>query len=89
MGTDAAAQVLAAAIGGKLLALLLRSHEALDLDIEASLHDVGLATLVAIELRAWWKQVFLFDVSVLEMLGMGSLEALGRHAAKGLLERSA
>ncbi|EFQ30788.1 hypothetical protein CGRA01v4_12837 [Colletotrichum graminicola] len=24
-------------------------------------------------LRTWWKQVFGFDVSVLEMLGMGSL----------------
>ena len=40
---------------------------------------------MALELRAWWKQVFSFDISVLEMLGMGSLDALGQHAADKLL----
>lgn len=84
--TNDAVHTLAAAVGGKLLALLLRPQE--DLDITASLHTVGLDSLVAIELRAWWKQVFAFDISVLEMLGMGSLEALGKHAAKGLLEKA-
>jgi hypothetical protein len=34
--------------------------------------------------HAWWKQVFGFDVTVLEMLGMGSLDALGQHAADSL-----
>lgn len=29
--------------------------------------------------------MFGFDISVLEMLGMGTLEALGKHAAEGLL----
>ena len=29
--------------------------------------------------------LFSFDISVLEMLGMGSLDALGQHAAEGLL----
>jgi hypothetical protein len=42
-------------------------------------------SLVAIEMRVWWKQNFGFDVSVLEMLGMGTLEALGKHAAETLL----
>jgi hypothetical protein len=41
-------------------------------------------SLVAIEVRQWWKSVFGFDISVLEMMGMGSLEDLGAHAAKGM-----
>lgn len=39
---------------------------------------------MAIELRGWWKQALKFDISTLEMLGAGSLEALGQHAAEGL-----
>ena len=39
---------------------------------------------MGIELRAWWKQALGFDISVLEMLGKGTLEALGQHAANEL-----
>lgn len=35
---------------------------------------------------SWWKQVFGFDFSVLEMLGTGTLEALGGHAATGIVK---
>ena len=74
---------LAMEIGKKLFDLLLKPHE--DLNTTWPLVDLGLDSLVAIELRAWWKQVFKFDISVLEMMGMGSLEALGQHAVEGLL----
>ncbi|KAJ4411015.1 Type I Iterative PKS [Gnomoniopsis sp. IMI 355080] len=77
------AMFLAVEIGKKLFDLLLKPHE--DLNTSWSLVDLGLDSLVAIELRTWWKQVFSFDISVLEMLGMGSLDALGKHAAEGLL----
>ncbi|KAI9151270.1 Polyketide synthase [Paramyrothecium foliicola] len=77
------ATLLAVEIGKKLFDLLLKPHE--DLHTTWPLVDLGLDSLVAIELRAWWKQMFKFDISVLEMLGMGSLEALGQHAINGLL----
>ncbi|KAI0172149.1 fatty acid synthase S-acetyltransferase [Hypoxylon sp. FL1284] len=76
-------KVLALEIGKKLFDLLLKPQE--DLNTSWPLVDLGLDSLVALELRAWWKQVFSFDISVLEMLGMGSLDALGQHAAEGLL----
>lgn len=80
--TTESANFLAVEIGKKLFDLLLKPHE--ELDTSRALVDLGLDSLVAIELRAWWKQVFHFDISVLEMLGMGSLGALGLHAADGL-----
>lgn len=76
------AQVVAMEIGKKLFDLLLKEHD--DLNIMLPLVDLGLDSLVAIELRAWWKQAFKFDISTLEMLGMGSLEALGQHAVEAL-----
>ncbi|XXG98856.1 hypothetical protein Hte_005186 [Hypoxylon texense] len=76
-------RLLALEIGKKLFDLLLKPQE--DLNTSWPLVDLGLDSLVALELRAWWKQVFSFDISVLEMLGMGSLDALGQHAAEGLL----
>lgn len=70
---------IATEIGKKLFDMLLRPVD--DLDITLSLADLGMDSLVAIEMRSWWKQVFKTDISVLEMLGQGTLEALGKHAA--------
>lgn len=71
-------------IGKKLLALLLKPED--NLNTSLSLADLGMDSLVGIELRSWWKQAFGFDISVLEMLGMGTLEALGQYAAEGLMQ---
>ncbi|PVH95312.1 putative polyketide synthase [Periconia macrospinosa] len=82
--TDDAAIFLGREVGKKLLALLLKPND--EVNVLMSLADMGLDSLVAIELRAWWRQVFGFNVSVLEMMGMGTLQALGQFAAKGLLK---
>lgn len=79
------AETLAMEIGKKLCDLLLQPHD--DINLNLPLGDLGLDSLVALELRVWWKQVFAFDVTVLEMLGMASLLALGQHAANGMLEK--
>jgi aryl carrier-like protein/NAD(P)-dependent dehydrogenase (short-subunit alcohol dehydrogenase family) len=85
--TAEAANLLAVEIGKKLFDLLLKPHD--ELNTSLPLVDLGLDSLVAIELRAWWRQVFRFDITVLEMLGMGSLDALGQHAVEGLLSLGA
>jgi acyl carrier protein len=74
-----AANLFALEIGKKLLDLLLKPQEGLKTSMP--LVDLGLDSLVALELRAWIKQVFSFDIPMLEMTGMGSLDILGQHTA--------
>ncbi|SCO01593.1 uncharacterized protein FFB20_11443 [Fusarium fujikuroi] len=73
---------LALEIGEKLASLLLTGD--VDLDVSMNTADMGLDSLVAIELRGWWKLSFGFEISTLEMLSMGTLEALGQRTADGL-----
>ena len=80
--TEETATLLGKEIGRKLFSFLLRSDD--DLDLVIPLSQLGVDSLVAVEMRAWWRQAFGFDISVLEFLGMGNLAALGRHAAEGL-----
>lgn len=80
--TPDATAFFASEIGKRLFALLLKPEQ--ELNMSLSLVDLGMDSLVGIELRTWWKQAFGFDVSVLEILGMGTLEALGKHAAEGV-----
>lgn len=78
------AKTLAYEIGRKLFSLVLRSDD--EIQTSASLADLGMDSLVAIEMRSWWRATFGFNISMLELLGMGNLDALGEHAADGLLK---
>ncbi|RYO92343.1 hypothetical protein DL766_010347 [Monosporascus sp. MC13-8B] len=82
--TPEGAALLAHEIGKKLFALLLKPDE--DPNIALSLAELGLDSLIAVEMRAWWKQVFGLNISVLEILAMGTLDALGKRAADQLAE---
>lgn len=78
------AQMLAVEIGKKIFSFLLRPEE--DLVTSCSLSELGMDSLVAIEVKQWWKATFEFDISVLELMGMGTLDILGEHAAHGMLK---
>ena len=41
-------------------------------------------SLMAIELKRWWKQAFGLDISVLEIIGSGTLASLDKMAGLGL-----
>ncbi|KAK0370311.1 KR domain-containing protein [Colletotrichum limetticola] len=82
-----ASRFIARQIAVQLFHLLLKPVDnEEEIDVSMSLQDAGLDSLVAVEMRGWWKGVFGFEVSVLEMLGMGSLLALGERAVRGLKE---
>jgi NADPH:quinone reductase-like Zn-dependent oxidoreductase/aryl carrier-like protein len=80
------AVMLAVEIGKRVLALLGKPAD--DLQTSLGLSDLGMDSLVGIEMRKWWKTTFGFDVSLLEMLGMGTLEVLGKFAVDGLCKLS-
>lgn len=74
-------------IGKKVFSLMLKPED--DLDISLTLSQIGLDSLMAIELRRWWKQVLGLQISVLEIMATGTLEALGGVAAKSLKDKFA
>lgn len=81
LGQTKSAHFLAVEIGKRVFSFLLEPEEAMR--TSCSLPDLGMDSVVAIEVRQWWKSVFGFDISVLEMMVMGSLDDLGAHTAKG------
>ncbi|KKY31144.1 putative polyketide synthase [Diaporthe ampelina] len=78
------AGVLSREIGRRLFSLLLKADQE-EAEISLGLGDLGLDSMVAVEMRAWWKQVFGSDISVLQMMAMWTLEALGKRAADELI----
>ncbi|KAI1291193.1 acyl transferase domain-containing protein [Xylaria venustula] len=79
-----AANTLTYAIGLKVLNLLFRPEEDYEAIVKTGLSDIGMDSLVAMEMRSWWKQTFDIDIKVLDMLRMGNLELLGKYAADEL-----
>ncbi|KJX94294.1 polyketide synthase like protein [Zymoseptoria brevis] len=70
----------------RVLAFLMKDADVLDLSL--TLTSVGADSLVAIEIRNWWKQAFGTDVSVLELSDAGmTMEQLGMLAVQRLKEK--
>ena len=82
-----AAEFLAGQIGERVGKFLMRRDDEDALDLGLTLSAVGVDSLVAIELRNWWKQNIGTDVSVLELMDGGSIRHLGELAAKRLKDR--
>ena len=66
----------------QLCSFMLRAEE--DVDAKQSLSALGVDSLVAIEIRNWFRQSLNLDISVLEIMNAGSLEQWGDIAADGL-----
>lgn len=78
---------LAGQVRDRVAKFLMRREDEEPLDIGLTLAAAGVDSLVAIELRNWWKQNLGVDVSVLELMNGGSIQRLGELAAKRLLGR--
>ncbi|KAI8956900.1 hypothetical protein F5Y11DRAFT_125320 [Daldinia sp. FL1419] len=78
-------EFLANEIGKKIYDFLLRPDE--EVDINQTLAQMGLDSLMAIELRRWFKGALGLTLSVLEIVGSGTLYQLAELAAAKLLEK--
>lgn len=72
-------------IGRKIYDFLLRPDE--EVDTSVTLAQMGLDSLMAIELRRWFKGAFGLTLSVLEIVGSGTLAQLAEFVADKLLEK--
>ncbi|EAL87813.1 polyketide synthase fgnA [Aspergillus fumigatus Af293] len=76
---------LAFEVGKKIHDLMLKPDE--EVEIGRTLAQIGLDSLMAIELRRWIKQVFGLTMSVLEIMGSGSLKQLAEDLAAKYAEK--
>lgn len=76
---------LAHEIGGKIYDFLLRPDE--EVDVSLTLAQMGLDSLMAIELRRWFKGAFGLTISVLEIVGSGTLIQLAGLVTDKLVEK--
>lgn len=73
---------LTTAIGECIYSLMSRSPS--ELDVNMTLSGLGVDSLVAIEIRNWWRHTLGLNSSVLEIMGAGSIAMLGKLAADGI-----
>ena len=76
---------LATEIGRTLFGFMLKDEA--DLDLNVSPRDLGLDSLVSIELKNWFKQQLGYEVTVLDILAAGSMTQLAETVVKGLVAK--
>lgn len=79
------ADTIAQELGKCVSNFLMKGNE--EIELGSTLSAVGVDSLVAIEVRNWWRQNLGIDVSVLELMSGGTIEQLGELATKRLAER--
>ncbi|KAI3392455.1 hypothetical protein diail_5699 [Diaporthe ilicicola] len=85
LGNKESADTVARELGKCVSNFLMKGSD--EIDLSSTLSAVGVDSLVAIEVRNWWRQNLGIDVSVLELMSGGSIEQLGELATKRLAER--
>jgi len=87
LAEEASIDFLAIETGQKIHDFLLKPDA--EVNVELTLSQIGLDSLTAIELRRWFRQAFGLQISVLEIMGSGSLRQLGGVIAGKLSEKYA
>jgi hypothetical protein len=69
-------------IGKRVRSFMVPSDDVVD--VKMTLSDMGVDSLVSIEIRNWWRTGLGLDISVLEIMSAGFIERLGAAAVEGL-----
>ena len=77
--------ILAHEIGDALSGFMLKPLD--DLDMTAPMAALGVDSFVSIELKNWFRQTVGVELSILEILDVGNVRALGQVAVEGLRAR--
>lgn len=83
--TEATAGFLATEIGATLFNFMMRGDEEPDLTVP--LANVGVDSLMSIELRNWFRQKIGVPFTVVEIVGAASITELGKMTAEKLAEK--
>lgn len=55
-----------------------------ELSVNPSLVAIGVDSLLAIEVRNWWRQTLGLEITTLQILGCENVQGLGKIAIEGL-----
>ncbi|KAK5993535.1 Highly reducing polyketide synthase gloL [Cladobotryum mycophilum] len=78
---------LATLIGGHLFSLMMREETAVENFLEQPFRQMGLDSMVLLELRGWWAEAIGIPISPVELAGKTNLKELGECAAGKLYKR--
>ncbi|KAK8011011.1 hypothetical protein PG990_009976 [Apiospora arundinis] len=83
---QASVDALAREIGATIFGFMMKPLD--ELDVKAGPASLGMDSLVAIELKNWFRQRLGLEMSVLEIMNATSIERLAQAVAEGLMIKS-
>jgi NAD(P)-dependent dehydrogenase (short-subunit alcohol dehydrogenase family)/aryl carrier-like protein len=87
LNSEASLELVTREIGNCIYGFMLRPIE--DLDVGQPLTDLGIDSLITVEIRNWWRRKLGVEISTLEILSGGTIASLGQLAMKRLQEKFA
>lgn len=89
LDTPASARFLAGQIARRVLGFLMRDDDQSHVDgsLSSSLGELGMDSLMTIEIRNWWRRTFGVSVSLLQLTSAPNFDHLGKLAARQMRER--
>lgn len=82
LDTDSSVNFLSRLIGTQIYNFMMHPIE--ELDAEQTLTDLGVDSLLTIEIRNWWRRTLGLEASTLDILGAGTITGLAKLAVHGL-----
>lgn len=86
---DATIAEISTIIGEKLFSLMMREESNIEDLLDHDFKQMGLDSLVLMELRGWWREVIRTDITPLELASKPNLRQLGLCAAEQLFAKHA